>query len=113
MIDAKEIELPSELSVLPFSGELTLLDIALKLIFVLEREKIDTGELLILFVAAPIRTGQRIDRKAVRRDLSSVVKVRARAHILEGSVCVKADLGFTTICKLKTVLNFERLSATL
>jgi hypothetical protein len=110
MVDTKEIELASELAVLSLPRELTLLDIPLKLIFILEGEAIDPSKLLILLVSTPVRSGQGVDREAIRRDLARVMYVRSRAHILEGTVHKESDLLFALLRELKAVLNLIALA---
>jgi hypothetical protein len=111
VIDAEEVELTTELSVLTLSGELPFIDVVLEFLFVVETENVDTCQLLVLLVATPIGAGEGVDREAVSWNFARVLKMRTGAHIFERTVFVEANLCLSAVGEFKAVLNFVCLSS--
>src|SRR5262249_1773334 len=100
--EVEEVELRAEPAVVAALRLLELLEVGVEVRLRVERRAVDARELLVVFVASPVRAGEA--RQLDGLDRLRVLEVRAAAEVRELALRVERDVSFGRVDELDLVL---------
>ncbi len=90
-VEAEQVEVPADAAVVALPGELERLEVRRQLLLAREGGAVDTGEHLVLLVAAPVRSGDAGELEGPLAELAGAGQVRPAAQVDELALAVDAD----------------------
>ena len=98
----EQVELPAEPAMVASACELEPLEVAVEILLTEEGCPVDTRQLGVLLVAAPVGAGERGEREGL--DRRGGLQVRATAEVGELTLGVERDRAFCGVDELDLVL---------